>query len=258
MLELVTITGADDQTSIDEIAKISKEYPWVEWGILVSRRQEGTARFPSRKWVSDFAVRARDERWNVSTHVCGEWVRRMFTGTLDWMELPDVIQITRRIQINTHAEEHVSTVGLIRSLGEAVSVNVNPDLQFIFQWDGVNNHLTYAAQAYSFNVCALFDTSGGAGVLPGSWPHPDRNFWCGYAGGLGPENIAEQLPLIEKAATWPGTNTPSKDYWIDMERRVRTDHEVLDMSKVRAVLEICKQHRANTIGKVIKEELNRG
>jgi hypothetical protein len=46
MLERVTITGADDSTSIDEMLALSRRFPFVEWGILVSKRHEGSYRFP--------------------------------------------------------------------------------------------------------------------------------------------------------------------------------------------------------------------
>lgn len=258
MLELVTITGADNQTSLDGISEISKEYPFVEWGILISASQMEHARFPGYAWISKFIERALIEGWSVSTHLCGSWVRQLLKGQLDLSMLPlDLLRATGRIQINTHAEEHVSTVGFIRTLSQLVGQSVRTDLQFIFQWDGVNDHLAFAAKSYGLNVCALFDTSHGAGRLPFEWPRTARDFWCGYAGGLGPDNIADELPKIEQANTWPGT-VLARDYWIDMERRVRTDQEVLDIGKVRTVLDICKAHRGKTIGKVIQEQINRG
>jgi hypothetical protein len=112
--------------------------------------------------------------------------------------------------------------------------------QFIFQWDGVNSHLTYAAAAYGFDVAALFDLSGGAGVLPSSWPQPTSAFWCGYAGGLGADNVTEQLAMIESICPRP--------FWIDMERRVRTqDDSALDLDAVRSVLVACKTHMEGTV-----------
>lgn len=55
-------------------------------------------------------------------------------------------------------------------------------------------------------------------------------FWCGYAGGIGPENVVEQIGNIESVC--------NQAYWIDMERRVRADDDsYLNMAKVRRVLE---------------------
>lgn len=228
-LQKVTITGADDSVRVQDLVDLSAEFPFVEWGILVSKKQEGSFRFPSRSWTDAFASHASLNRLNVSTHVCGAWVRQMFIGELNWMDLPNVIQICQRVQINTHAEPHVSTTGLLRSLGQ------EPRKQFIFQWDGVNNHLTFAARAYGYDAVALFDTSGGAGVLPASWPAPANDFMCGYAGGLGPENVVEQTRRV--------MNVCRKPFWIDMERRVRTeDDRALDIGKVRDVLKACAEH----------------
>lgn len=226
MLNRVTITGADDKTRLADIVELSEEFPFVEWGILVSLRQEGGFRFPSRDWIDRFSAVALVEDLNVSTHVCGKWVRQMFTGALNWADLPNVLWVSRRVQINTHAETHVSTTGLMTAL------MAQPCKEFIFQWDGINDHLTFAAHGCGLNVAALFDTSGGAGVLPSKWPVAAQQFPCGYAGGLGPDNVVEQVQKIAAVC--------QKPFWIDMERRVRTeDDSRLDMNKVRRVLELC-------------------
>lgn len=225
-LKRVTITGADDSTDEMALVNLSRRFPFVEWGILVSKRQEGSYRFPSRAWIDRFTSLAHLHKLHTSAHVCGVWVRKMFTGDLDWMDLPTIIQVCERVQINTHAEQHISTTGLLASLAQ------EREKEFIFQWDGVNNHLTYAAHAYGYKVSALFDTSGGAGILPKEWPAPAKQFWCGYAGGLGPQNVVQQIGRIRAVC--------DKPFWIDMERRVRTqDDSALDLQAVTSVLEAC-------------------
>jgi hypothetical protein len=241
MLDRVTITGADDTTDIETMLNLSREYPFLEWGILVSRKAEGRGRFPSRTWIDELvaAVATRPEV-ELSTHVCGAWVRAMFMGELDWSQLPTVIGKSNRIQINTHAEIHQSTTAMWTSLAQ------HPTKQYVFQWDGVNDHLTYAAKAMpckggiGIKVAVLFDTSGGAGILPESWPEPLNGIYCGYAGGLGPDNVAENISKIEKLYANPFRHSiaPARTFWIDMERRVRTnDDSRLDMDAVRRVLE---------------------
>jgi len=227
MLERVTITGADDNTSISQLLELSKEFPFVEWGILVSRRSEGSYRFPSRDWIDE--LMAVSHGLKLSMHVCGAWVRQMFVGELRWEELPSCFPIVDRIQINTHAQQHASTSAFTDKLAE------RPNVQFIFQWDGVNDHLIYAAKASGLNVAALFDASGGAGILPDKWVAPADGFPCGYAGGLGPDNVIEQIRKIETVC--------KKPFWIDMERRVRThDDARLDMDLVRKVLKYSAKH----------------
>ena len=228
-LERVTITGADDSTDIAEMLDLSRRYPYVEWGILVSRKQEGGHRFPSRPWMVSLVEAAMPDKetelMNLSTHICGAWVREMFVGKMDWTALPIVASVSQRVQINTHAEEHVSTVAMMETLEK------RDECQFIFQWDGVNNHLALAARAWGLNVVALYDRSGGAGIVPDVWPAQHEALPCGYAGGLGPDNLSAEVARIESAQT----RRVSSD---DMERRVRTpDDSALDMGAVRSVLE---------------------
>jgi phosphoribosylanthranilate isomerase len=85
----------------------------------------------------------------------------------------------------------------------------------------------------------LFDASRGKGVLPKEWPSPwratGRQCLYGYAGGLGPNNLASALPAIKAAAQRNG-KTP---YWIDMESGVRTDN-AFDFDKVRHVISVAR------------------
>jgi hypothetical protein len=225
-LNKVTITGADDSTSIPQLIDLSEEFPFVEWGILVSRRQEGSYRFPSREWMG--RLTDVSDRLQLSMHICGGWVRQIFVGELHWSDLPDLLHCCQRLQINTHAERHASTVALLSQLES------QKDKQIIFQWDGVNDHLIYAALAHGLNVAALFDTSGGAGILPTEWPAQTTKFPCGYAGGLGPGNVVENIRKIESLCSAP--------YWIDMERRVRThDDSALNMDAVKEVLRLARK-----------------
>jgi hypothetical protein len=45
-IEQVTVTGASDDTDIKKMLDIQSDYPFVEWGILLSRSQSG------RSWWS--------------------------------------------------------------------------------------------------------------------------------------------------------------------------------------------------------------
>lgn len=227
MINRVTLTGADDKTTPETLVELSREFPFVEWGILVSaQRRKGTSRFPGEDWMAKFSDLCQEaHEVQVSMHVCGSWVRQMLRGQMDWKAFPVIRDVADRIQINTHAEEHISTVSALDWIAE------RSGRQFIVQLDAVNDHFLDAAVSRKLNVAGLFDRSHGAGVLPDRWPQP-RNWsvYHGYSGGLGPENVAEQVAKIEAGNSLP--------YWIDMEGRVRTD-EVFDLSKVRKVLELC-------------------
>jgi hypothetical protein len=225
----VTITGADDATDISKLVELTLEFPFVEWGILVSNKHQGRRRFPSTAWISRFLKKVVDDPVNakISTHLCGEYVREFLLGQLSWTGVPEVFLKSQRIQINTHGELYMSTAHMWRSMATVSSK------EFIFQLDTINDHLLYAGAGGKFKVSGLFDRSHGAGLLPDYWPSPLNGIVCGYAGGLGPHNVADQLPKIAQACA-------NKSFWIDMETQVRThDDASLDLDKVRTVLKTC-------------------
>lgn len=240
MLDRATITGADDSTNIDELIGISKEYAhFVEWGILVSRSQTGSCRFPSLAWIMELwnALKTHDEI-RVSVHVCGQWVRDICDG--NWTPLfsnvGPLLDSAQRVQLNFHAYEHLLSP---RFFGEAEFRSNEKGWQLIFQCDGCNDHLVSNAYEDGVNAVPLYDKSGGAGVLPGEWPRAMAGIYSGYAGGLSPENLGQELPKIAAAAG-------DDRYWIDTETRVRSDDDSrLDMQKVRSFLTTAL-HFANT------------
>lgn len=236
-LDRVTITGADDRTPISALVELTEAFPFVEWGILVSKSSEGGPRFPTREWIEKFVVemdvldRARGRNAWLSMHICGFWVRRMLQG-IDTEELYQFRSFPRfqRYQLNFHAEVHRMDWPAFEKLADRYFFN----RQLIFQMDGTNEALFVRATQHNLNVAPLFDRSGGDGVTPQNWPAPFMpNVYQGYAGGLGPINLPTELPRIAEAAG-------DARVWIDMERNVRSeDDRDLDLQKVRAVLEYC-------------------
>lgn len=194
----------------------------------------GRNRFPSENWLlalANFKKHAGSEL-ALSCHLCGSWVREILVGKHNFLHelTPEVWSIFDRVQINTHAEVHEYSDNGIAKL------NLFPDKQFIFQIDNVNTHLLAMAKEAEVNYAGLFDLSHGIGKLPENWPDLITGVECGYAGGLGPENLKEQIERIEEKA---GNTT----IWIDMETRVRSNNDrQFDLSKVIQCLEIAKPY----------------
>lgn len=230
-IHTVTITGADDATDIHQLVNLSAEFPFVEWGILVSKSEEGNVRFPSRAWMDRFGEVARARRLKVAMHLCGRWMRELLEGELDWDALPSVARFAQSFQFNINGTAlPQSPAGFFSKLETVKALRT-----FIFQISPASEPLARLASAKDFNVTGLFDNSGGRGKLPdGAWPSPlDVPFPMGFAGGLGPDNVLEQLDRINAACG-------DKPYatWIDMEGRIRTDDGTrLDLTRVRGVLE---------------------
>lgn len=230
-LHTVTITGADDSTDIKQLVDLSAEFSFVEWGVLVSKKEEGNYRFPSRAWIDGFGKAAADHRLKVAMHLCGRWSRDFCIRCLDFTDLPSVADFAQRIQINTHGYNY----------SDSRQVDFDWPLQdlkskwFIFQWTPVGEMLSNSARGKEYQVSGLFDRSGGNGILPTLGWASSRYFPfpMGYAGGLGPDNVVEQLHQIMYHS-----RESQFDTWIDMEKRVRTeDDSQLDLARVRRVLE---------------------
>lgn len=235
-IDRVTITGADDSIKPDDILSLSNEFPFVEWGILVSESSTGRARFPSHDWVSQLQLLCSESGiGDLSLHICGKWVRDLLIGK---RTIPSsLFDYFPRVQLNFHAEKTACDAPAFR--GALIGL---PFKQFIFQLDGAhgNHHLETAAVAGILDCVGLFDVSGGAGIVPGEWPAPmymtdDSTYaYHGYAGGLGPDSLETELPRIAEAAG-------DCRIWIDMETRVRSEDDAqFDLAKVRRCLEICQ------------------
>lgn len=237
-LDRVTMTGADDSVSPRQLATISEEFPFVEWGILLSRSSTGRPRFPSLDWLRELhRIMAPRPAMQLSFHVCGRWVRNICEG--NWTPLfcnaPGLTQMIRRarIQLNFHAYTHLLGPKFIP---EALQRQKERGFQIIFQCDGVNDHLVSNAIDDGLDAVPLYDKSGGAGISPGEWPRAMTGIYSGYAGGLGPDNLETELAEISKGAQ-------GSRIWVDMETKIRSqNNRQFDLDAVRKCLAIASPH----------------
>ena len=84
MINKVTITGADTKIDPKVILELSKKYPFVEWGILISRSRIGTNRYPTLEWIKKlcFLKQLSGENVNMSLHVCGKMCQEILSGEI--------------------------------------------------------------------------------------------------------------------------------------------------------------------------------
>lgn len=232
-LSRVTFTGADDSVRGVELRAFMQRAnlpSFIEWGILVSSGKGGRNRFPSEKRIDEFVYDLAGAGCFLSMHVCGQWVDEIAVG--DWGGLiraygMKVLNRFDRVQLNFHGEERDIDAG--RMLAGIRKMERYFDV--ILQMDGVNDGLLEACHFHGVNAFPLFDLSHGAGVLPESWPAPHEKSYTGYAGGLGPDNIDDELPKIAAAAA-------GREFWIDMETKIRShDDQQFDLGACRRVME---------------------
>ena len=240
-LDLVTMTGADITTHPKDLLELSNKYPFVEWGILISKNRSSinVPRYPSIEWVKNYLFEFNQKGLDkLSCHICGSWVRDLLKGDdTVFQEMPFLLDIFNRFQLNFHAEKVSCDLGAFINL-----LNKYPTKHFIFQIDGENGNkifdevLKTNSPGRNFDAYPLFDISGGQGILPDEWPSFIKSAgYNGYAGGLGPENLREQLEKIQ--------DTVDEDdrIWIDMETKVRSNNDfTFDLEKVEKCLKIAK------------------
>jgi phosphoribosylanthranilate isomerase len=236
MITKVTITGADDTCTPADLLNLSRKYPFVEWGILFGSSR-ATSRFPSLGWIDSLThVKAvYPDEIQLSAHLCGKLVRSILLGSFrqEHQEIVDLMKPFSRIQLNTHGMAHSFFSSAFLKL-------VEMDKQIIFQADGNNKGLIETAEKYTLDYGVLFDKSGGRGTLPSKWPDLIQNVYCGYAGGLSPDNLEAQIERIEQKAG----DTP---IWIDMETHVRSlNDKLFDLAKVEKCLRIASPHILST------------
>lgn len=236
-LKTVTITGIDERTNLVEVAAISRDYPFVEWGVLLSISKTGfEPRYPSLRRIHQLSELDIPK----SVHLCGILARNTAAQSLNSAIMAlTVCPNALRLQINLG-----KALANYKDIQEYITTAAwRLDVQVIIQsYDFTLPNL----QAKYLNpkplesnedigVAYLHDASGGRGIV-GPFQKPVNGDFVGFAGGIDAENVAAKLAEIE-ALDFPNP------FWIDMESGVRTD-DYLDLSKVRRVLGIASPYIA--------------
>lgn len=255
-LKYVTITGADDNTEIMDLFDLSARFPFVEWGILFSQSKSGVPRYPSLEWVEELCELAphfykKGSSLNFSSHLCGKWVSDIFDhGKVTFLDDKKLLKLFGRVQVNCYKEKLKKAIESNEFWKAALRCN-----KPILLGGNYGKLELDVRKCTQFGVYPLFDASGGHGKKSNSYrkpfelikEHPDKrthtvnSLFCGYAGGLGPENIDTELELILDSV---GTT----QFWIDMETNVRSkvgNKDYLDLDKVERVLNIVYERLGN-------------
>lgn len=230
-LDRVTITGADEGVTPYDLCVLSDEFPFVEWGVLLSATREGKEpRYPSREWLDNLWERTHHmtqplaERRSMAFagHLCGRWSRDAIGGAFIWaIERYYHFRRFSRLQFNG-AGYTPDSVGRVSRYVKAF-----PGKRFVLQ------HVGFPADPPEPHIGrpdVLLDRSGGRGIELTEFVEPTPGMYCGYSGGLGPDNLEA---VLTKLTALPG----DARFWVDMESGVRTGDR-FDLVKVRRCLKI--------------------
>lgn len=222
-LRLVSLTGADDAVSLDDLQELSAKYPFVEWALLYGAKP-GTPRNPTAAWREQFFE--RNLPTSSAIHLC---FKTTFVDMVDGRLAPDVKK-ANRIQLNINArgmdftiKETVNLFERALDLGPAIILQRHEGTA-----EAIQQFLRTLSDADRPRVHVLLDESRGTGKEPDTWVMPDLGClpFVGVAGGIGPDNIHRVLKTVD---AW------GAPYWTDKESRIRTNNQ-LDREKVESVL----------------------
>lgn len=223
-----TLTGVDEKTDIGRVGALSAEFPFVEWGMLVSMGNP-VARFPGSDWRFRFMAVVVEKNLPVALHMCGGAVDDFLQGDI---VVRDMSAAAGRVQLNFNNRRKPVSQALLQSNMQGAGCKII--IQEHAGNAGVNSSMIGARHQ------VLFDASGGRGVSPELWPAPLPGFPIqGYAGGLSPENVDSELPKIARAAG----DIP---FWIDMETSLRDADDSFCLDRCERVLRSVASHHAAT------------
>lgn len=244
----VSITGADDAVSIDDLVALSREFPFVEWAILHFPAKEGKPRNPTAEWRAQLAKSRLEHGLKTALHLCDDNLFWLLLSTTYDMHLPFIekdLRVHDRVQVNINARGKGFTSDEVVRVYTTLACH---DARLILQQhDGtaaaIDTYLSgmslsaLARSAHAGDISVLLDASRGKGIAPDTWAAPlvrhGQPLHTGYAGGISPANIEAVLDATESAVR--EHVQPDARYWLDMETGVRTDNQ-FDLTKVEQVL----------------------
>ena len=210
-----------EHNDIDEIISLGKKYPMAEFAIQAhpSKFSQYMSRYT---WFDTLVHAARVNKMNLAMHVNAEYRTELCRGNVPYS--------LRRLWENWH-DDHTYVIGRVQ-----VNINGGNDkfefyadkvadiirtysgIKFIFQYAPAQYERIRQLAKQNVPFALLYDVSGGEGKL-------SRDSWggiilpahqTGYAGGLSPDNVVENLNYIN-------TLLPANyDTWIDAEGKLKS------------------------------------
>jgi hypothetical protein len=209
----VTFAGLDETADLEKLKEIRSLYFTVEWGVRLAVEHQGRETgFPDIDWIRKLAPEL-----NLSAQLRGK-------SAADFLQGDDAELMTcygacwaqfRRIQIDS--PKHMDAVDLPKLIGLLAK---NPEKQIVFRVRDQNLDIADALVAQGIPCATLFDQSEAQDPTQKKWPKGVERFaGCGYAGGLGPDNIYKQLSPILNAAQ------SAERWWVEIDSSLRTPEE---------------------------------
>lgn len=225
-IECVTSSGIGPHNNIDKFVGLGKQYPMAEFAVQTSRdkffqhndRYEFFRALVAACTMNDVNL-AMHVNLEYRTDLCRGIVPEIFRNLWDIKRSKGTTHADKpvigRVQININGgnddfEFHADKVADV--------IRAYSGIKFIFQYAPAQRERIEQLDKQNVPFSLLYDVSGGEGKLSrDSWGGIILpNHQTGYAGGLSPDNIAENLDYINKLLP--------ADYstWVDAEGKLKS------------------------------------
>jgi len=187
-LERVTVTGANNSVRHEDIYRLAREFPYVEFGIRLDPERQG---YPSPFWL--FGLRHLAARGvPLAGHIGGEWASDALSGQWTvFRRWPWLMKCFSRLQLDVDADLDSVEIGWPFLAGKKA---------LVIKAEQAPSRILAHARGKGFSTAWLHERLDTAAP----WPKAD-----GYAGGLFPRNVAGELVEILQVAEAPA--------WIEAE-----------------------------------------
>ena len=105
-LRALGFCGIDDSINLEDLADISRDYPFVEWGVLFRSDKTGTPRYASNSMLE--SIRKFQRPLRLAGHLCGDRVVQVLNGDATFARHLYTCGF-RRIQVNATSANGVDT-----------------------------------------------------------------------------------------------------------------------------------------------------
>lgn len=236
-LRYVTCSDPRQDLAVVDVMNFLKNYPIAELGVQAHPSAMSFG-LPRNIWLDLITRSASVARTpvNIAVHVNYEWCDDLCSGKMpyeikSWMNRFNIYNnrpVIRRWQLNIGDRTRNFDAAAIAKL-----IRECPRIEFIFPYnDGVKDKID-ALYKTGAKFSLLYDSSYGYGICPEKWNGPVyKDIPMGYAGGLSPENVVDNLNKISKQV--PENYTT----WIDAEGRLmKPGTREFDLMRARAYVQ---------------------
>lgn len=221
-LRYITCSDIRENASVDKVIELLQISSKVEIGIQAHRPTMNKG-MPRHMWLENLLSLSDcfSQPLNIAIHINHAWCSDFCDGIIP-EELQELLDrkhkgtgkpIIKRWQLNLGDATSIPCADKTSKIIKNYRQN-----EFVFPYNNNKKLQEFISRLdrKGVNFSLLYDSSYGAGISPESWNSPVyMNHPQGYAGGLSPENVSENLDKIAKVA---GSRT---DIWIDAEGKLK-------------------------------------